>query len=149
MKDSAQLDAAKASLQWPWQPWKWNGRLGLQPSALKGHGERSEPSLKRLDDFPRRESVPLLCEVPHCARDDTGVANAAALLQHVLARSRRIRAARSECAPDPYVHLRTDGLQPRAHWKFSRLYLRRFASAPSRIARLQGGSRDEHHRRGR
>jgi len=27
MKDSAQLDAAKASLQWPWQPWKWNDVL--------------------------------------------------------------------------------------------------------------------------
>ena len=45
--------------------------------------------------------------------------------------------------------MRADRLQPGAHWKFSCLYLRRFASTTSRTARLQSASRDEHHRRRR
>src|SRR6266403_2062133 len=37
----------------------------------EGHGERSESSLNRNDNFLEKESVPFFCELPRYARDDT------------------------------------------------------------------------------
>jgi hypothetical protein len=38
-----------------------------------GHGERSEPSLNRSDDFPAPANAHFFCEVPRFARDDTAM----------------------------------------------------------------------------
>src|SRR6266480_585804 len=72
MKSSARSDATKASPQWRWRRWSKND-LVLHPCAFNGHGEQSEPSLNRSEDFLEQGSAPFLCEVPRLARDDTAV----------------------------------------------------------------------------
>src|SRR2546430_5033633 len=57
---------------------------------------------------------------------------------------RSISAARRKESQDRHLHLWADGLQPRPHRKFSRLHFRRFASAPSRGARIQNSRSEEH-----
>src|SRR5437762_12632554 len=72
MKSSARSDATKASPQWRWRRWSKND-LVLHPCAFNDHGEQSEPSLNRSEDFLEQASAPFLCEVPRFARDDTAI----------------------------------------------------------------------------
>ena len=130
MKGWARSGAAKEWPRWRWRAWsRANERLA------HCHPERTS----NVDSRQTKSLPDALAEITH----------GASFLQYLLARARGIPSARSGGSRGEDVHLRADGLQPRAHRKFSRLYFRRSAPAASRNARLHGRARDEPDRRRR